>query len=77
VPGDEPARPLANRIAGGAEFVLHPRAWAQSEWWTWGQVQNIAALVDRVKRRYNIDESRIYLTGTIGNMGLRGFEWAF
>ena len=28
--GDEPARPLANRIAGGAEFVLHPRAWAQS-----------------------------------------------
>ena len=61
--GDEPARPLANRIAGGAEFVLHPRAWAQSEWWTWGQVQNIAALIDRVKRRYNIDESRIYLTG--------------
>jgi poly(3-hydroxybutyrate) depolymerase len=61
--GDEPARPLANRIAGGAEFVLHPRAWAQSEWWTWGQVQNIAALVDRVKRRYNIDESSIYLTG--------------
>ena len=49
-----PARP---------ELVLHPRAWAQSEWWTAGQVENILTLVDTVKRRYNVDESRVYLTG--------------
>ena len=61
--GDEPARPLANRIPGASELVLHPRAWGQSEWWTAGQVDNILTLVDTVKRRYNVDESRVYLTG--------------
>ena len=61
--GDEPARPLANRIPGAPELVLHPRAWAQSEWWTAGQVENILTLLDTVKRRYNVDESRVYLTG--------------
>jgi len=61
--GDEPARPLANRIPGGPELVLHPRAWAQSEWWTAGQVENILTLIDKVKRRYNVDEARVYLTG--------------
>jgi hypothetical protein len=61
--GDEPARPLTNRMPAAPELVLHPRAWGQSEWWTWGQVQNILTLVDTVKRRYNVDESRVYLTG--------------
>jgi predicted esterase len=61
--GDEPGRPLTNRIPGAPELVLHPRAWAQSEWWTAGQVENILTLLDTVKRRYNVDESRVYLTG--------------
>jgi poly(3-hydroxybutyrate) depolymerase len=61
--GGEPPRPLSNRIPGTGEIVLHPRAWAQSEWWTAGQVDNVLTLVDRVKRRFNIDESRIYATG--------------
>lgn len=62
-PGGEPARPLTNRIPLDGEIVLQPRAWAQSEWWTWGQVENVLALVDRLKRRYNIDESRVTITG--------------
>jgi dienelactone hydrolase len=62
-PGDPAPRPLSNRIPGAAELVLHPRAWAQSEWWTAGQVDNIMRLLDRVKRQYNVDESRIYVTG--------------
>lgn len=62
-PGDPAPRPLANRIPGTGELVLHPRAWAGSEWWTAGQVDNITRLLDRVKRQYNIDESRIYVTG--------------
>ena len=49
--GDEPARPLANRIPGTPELVLHPRAWAQSEWWTAGQVENILTLLDTVKAK--------------------------
>jgi hypothetical protein len=62
-PGGEPPRPLTNRIPGSGEIVIHPRAWAGSEWWTPGQVANIARLLDRVKRDYNVDESRVYVTG--------------
>ena len=59
----ETIRPLTNRIPGGPEIVLHPRAWAETEWWKKEAVDNIYTLVDRLKRRYNIDEQRIYLTG--------------
>jgi poly(3-hydroxybutyrate) depolymerase len=62
-PGDPPARPLTNRTQSAGELVLHPRAWSGSEWWTWGQVDNIAKLIDRIKREYNVDESRTYITG--------------
>ena len=61
-PGDT-VRPLANRIPGAPEIVLHPRAWATTEWWRKEAVDNILILVDRLKRRYNVDERRIYLTG--------------
>jgi poly(3-hydroxybutyrate) depolymerase len=62
-PNDPPARQLTNRIPSGGELVLHPRAWSGSEWWTPGQVANITRLVDRIKHEYNVDESRIYVTG--------------
>ena len=62
-PGDPPARPLANRVPSEGELVLHPRAWAQSQWWNPGQVENITRLLDRVKHEYNVDESRTYITG--------------
>ena len=62
-PNDDRARPLTNRIPGGSEIVLHPRAWADTEWWKAGQVDNVLRLVDRVKRSYNVDESHIYVTG--------------
>lgn len=61
---DPPARPLANRIPSShGELVLHPRAYAEAMWWTAAQVDNIMTLVDRVKRAYNVDESRVYITG--------------
>lgn len=63
VAGGEPARPLINRIPSVGEIVIHPRAWSGSEWWTAGQVGNVLALLDRVKRRFNVDESRVYATG--------------
>jgi poly(3-hydroxybutyrate) depolymerase len=62
-PGDPPARPLNNRTPAGREFVIHPRAWSESAWWRPQQVENILRLVDRVKRDYNVDESRVYVTG--------------
>jgi poly(3-hydroxybutyrate) depolymerase len=61
--GEPPARPLNNRIPGAGEIVIHPRAWAQAQWWVPEQVINISRLLDRVKRTYNVDESHVYLTG--------------
>ena len=62
-PGGEPGRPLANRIPGSGEIVIHPRAWAATEWWKASQVENVLRLLERVKREYNVDESRVYVTG--------------
>lgn len=62
-PDDPPARPLANRMPMPGEIVLFPRSWATSAWWSVKQVENISRLLDRVKRRYNVDESRVYITG--------------
>jgi dienelactone hydrolase len=62
-PGDPAPRPLTNRVPLAGELVLHPRAWSGSEWWTAGQVENIMRLLDRVKAKYNVDESRTYVTG--------------
>ena len=52
-----------NRIRGENQIYVHPNGFAGSEWWHASQVDNILRLVDRIKRRYNVDESHIYLTG--------------
>jgi predicted esterase len=62
-PNDQPARPLANRIESPGEIVLHPRAWATTQWWNASQVENVTRLIARVKRDFNVDESRTYITG--------------
>jgi len=56
------ARP-ANRIPGEPQIVLHPSGWAAAQWWDEEQVDNILRAVDALKRKYNIDETQIYLTG--------------
>jgi poly(3-hydroxybutyrate) depolymerase len=61
--GEAPPRPLTNRMPGGDELVLHPRGWLDAEWWKPVAVRNLLNVIDRAKRDYNIDESRIYLTG--------------
>lgn len=52
-----------NRIAGEKQIVLQPSAWAAETWWDDPQVDNVLKAVDTLKRKYNIDESLIYLTG--------------
>jgi dienelactone hydrolase len=57
-------RPLTpNRIPGEAQLTLQPRAWSNSQWWQPAQVDNVFALIERVKHDYNVDESRVYVTG--------------
>ena len=64
-PRGQPARrPLGrNRIPGESQIYLYPRAWDGLEWWRAPQVDNIVWLIDAIKRRYNVDESRVYVTG--------------
>ena len=53
----------ANRIEGEKQIYLHPSGWMQAQWWDEVQVDNIVRAVDALKRKYNVDESLIYITG--------------
>jgi poly(3-hydroxybutyrate) depolymerase len=51
------------QLAGAEQIYLLPTAWADAEWWTDPQLNNLRVLLDIVKRSYNIDENRIVLSG--------------
>jgi poly(3-hydroxybutyrate) depolymerase len=51
------------QLAGAEQIYLLPTAWADAEWWTDQQLENLRRLLDVVKRTYNIDENRIVLSG--------------
>src|SRR4029453_18446252 len=61
--GLPPQGRTVNRIEGEPQIYAHPSGWADAQWWDVEQIDNILRLVDTLKRRYNIDESRIYITG--------------
>ena len=66
-----------DRIPGSADQIyVYPVAWAQSKWWGGNQVENIVGILDRLKRTYNVDENRIYLTG-ISDGGTGTYFMAF
>ncbi len=52
-----------NRIEGEQQIYLHPSGWIAAQWWDEEQVDNILRAVDTLKRKYNIDESKVYVTG--------------
>jgi pimeloyl-ACP methyl ester carboxylesterase len=50
-------------LAGAEQFYVIPYAWSDEPWWSEDQVLNLHAIVDDLKRRYNIDENRVVLAG--------------
>jgi predicted esterase len=52
-----------NRIEGEKQIYLHPSGWIAAQWWDEEQIDNILRAVDALKRKYNIDETQIYITG--------------
>ena len=40
-----------------------PYAWQDAPWWSGRQVENLRAILDLVKRTYNVDENRVVLSG--------------
>ncbi len=58
-----PGTLVTNRIEGEKQIYLHPSGWIAAQWWDEEQVDNILRAVDELKRKYNIDETKIYVTG--------------
>ncbi len=52
------------QLAGDTEqiYVL-PYAWDTAGWWSDDQVLNLSAIVDSLKRTYNVDENRVVVSG--------------
>ena len=40
-----------------------PAAWRDAPWWSKAQLENLDAILDSVKRAYNVDENRVVLSG--------------
>jgi poly(3-hydroxybutyrate) depolymerase len=62
-PDPTPRSSGIGQLAGVEQIYLLPTAWAEAEWWTDQQLGNLRALIDSVKRTYNIDENRVVLSG--------------
>jgi hypothetical protein len=50
-------------LAGGEQIYVMPIGWAAATWWTERQLENLRAIVDIVKRTYNVDENRVVVAG--------------
>jgi hypothetical protein len=50
-------------LTGAEQIYVIPYAWADAPWWSDDQALNLLEIVDQVKRRYNVDENRIVVSG--------------
>jgi len=53
----------ASRLSGAEQIYVMPYAWRDAPWWSSRQVENLHAILDLVKRTYNVDENRVVLSG--------------
>ena len=51
------------RLPGVEQIYVMPYAWRDAPWWTGRQAENVQAILDLVKRTYNVDENRVVLSG--------------
>ncbi len=66
VGGRESNQPRGNGespLQGAEQIYVVPYAWSEAPWWSDDQVMNLAAIIDSLKRTYNIDENRVVLSG--------------
>jgi hypothetical protein len=50
-------------LAGAEQIYVIPYSWADEPWWSDDQVLNLNAILDSLKRTYNVDENRVVLAG--------------
>lgn len=51
------------QLAGVEQIYILPIAWQDAPWWSNAQIENMRAILDSVKRTYNVDENHIVLSG--------------
>ncbi len=56
-------RPRRRSLEGMRHIVVQPTGDAGATWWSQAQVENLAFVLDRLKRSLRIDNNRVYLTG--------------
>lgn len=50
-------------LAGAEQIYVLPYAGGDTPWWTNDQILNLNAIVDSLKRTYNVDENRVVVSG--------------
>src|SRR2546425_9246015 len=64
IEANTPPRSGSNgRLSGVEQIYVMPYAWRDAPWWTGRQVENFHAILDSVKRTYNVRENRVVLSG--------------
>ena len=53
----------AGKLAGAEQIYVLPYAWRDAPWWSRRQLKNLRAILDAVKRTYNVDENRVVVAG--------------
>jgi len=51
------------RLAGDDQIYVMPSGWREAPWWSDRQVASLRAILEDVKRDYNVDENRVFLSG--------------
>ena len=51
------------RYARDDAIVLYPESWGETMWWQASQIENLAGVVNDIKRTYNVDENQVHLLG--------------
>ena len=64
------------RVVRDDAIVVIPESWAESLWWQESQIENLAGILNDVKRSYNVDENRVHLLG-ISDGGTGAYYHAF
>jgi len=51
------------RLAGDEQIYIMPSGWRDAPWWSDQQTASLRAILEDVKRDYNVDENRVFLSG--------------
>lgn len=62
-------------LAGREQIYVLPQSWSEAMWWAPPQLDNLRAILDQVKRTYNVDENRVALAG-ISDGGTAAYYFA-